>query len=978
MKTENLSKIAETEVYELQERHVVCVDDDPDFLRSLSVMLPDEINTDESVWYQFSFFDHPYEALEILQELSSEGMAVAMVMSDQRMPQMSGTDFLGRARAIVPDCMRVLLTGYAGLESAIDAINRQLLDKYLTKPIENKNDFVVTVKHLLYTFNMRTELRDTMVSKRYVESILVSMTDALLVVDGKGQIEVVNDSLCRLLGYEHDELIQRPLDTILSAVADFKAADWMQRVSNGEHLISIDASLQTKTNATIPVSLSGSLMQRDDGPSDKSVWVAQDMTERVRSQRQLSKAKEAAEAANRAKSDFLARMSHEIRTPMNGIMGMTELLLDTALSEKQRHFAQTVYRSGTALLRVINDILDFSKIEAGKLKLEISPFDLRDLVEDAVGLFAESAYKKDIELCCFIADGVPDIVEGDPHRLRQILINLIGNAVKFTDRGTVVLRVIGLQAEDNEVWLQFEVKDTGIGIQADRLEHIFEVFAQADESTTRKHGGTGLGLAITRDLVDLMGGTIGVESREGEGTAFQVKVRLKRYPDSKEASPPSGWNQIRGRVLVVDDNEVNREILHHLLDGWRLRHHEVADGLQALSALRSAVAEGDPFQIAILDMHMPDMNGINLASKIKSEPSISNTLLVMLSSVRGEDESRTALGVGIETWLTKPVRKADLLSSLIEVTGRKPAYQDSDGEAVAEQPDGNVTYQGICVLVAEDNSVNREVVKLMLKSLGCKADMAENGREAVELFSRKHYHLVLMDCQMPEMDGFEATRLMREIDAAQQSRGGHQHTPIVALTAHAMDGHPERCIAEGMDDYLGKPFERNQLCSILDRWTGSPAASNQDTEGAAFAAPGTSASADQPPSLDNLLDKKALDAIREMESDSLPNLVVQVVDLYLKDAPILMNSIVKSLEAGDAEQTFRVAHMLKSSSANIGAVSLATLCRELETGARTGKLSDFSNTVTKIEQQLAKVVQALEQVSAQESCRIRETELTPV
>jgi PAS domain S-box-containing protein len=497
----------ETEVNDLLERHVVCVDDDLDFLRSLSVMLTDEVNTEETVWYQFSFIDRPAEALEFLRELSSEGKAVAMVMSDQRMPQMSGTDFLGRGQAIVPGCMRVLLTGYAGLESAIDAINRQLLDKYLTKPIEDKNDFVVTVKHLLNTFNIRTELHDTMVSKRYVESILASMTDGVLVVDEDGQIEVVNDSLCRLLGYAKAELIQRSFGTILPANADFQVADWMQRVSNGENLTSIDAALWTKTNAIIPVSLSGSAMLRNDGPSDRSVWVAQDTTERVRSQRQLRKAKEAAEAANRAKSDFLARMSHEIRTPMNGVLGMTELLLDTELSDKQRHFAKTAYRSGKALLNVINDILDFSKIEAGKLKLETSLFDLRNLVEDAVGLFAEPAQKKGVELFCLVTEGVPDTLEGDPVRLRQILINLVGNAVKFTEQGKTGRAACsgGLQVDDDAVWLRFEVKDTGIGIRADRLEDIFEEFAQADESTTRKYGGTGLGLAITRDLAELMG-----------------------------------------------------------------------------------------------------------------------------------------------------------------------------------------------------------------------------------------------------------------------------------------------------------------------------------------------------------------------------------------------------------------------------------------------------------------------------------------
>jgi CheY-like chemotaxis protein len=447
-------------------------------------------------------------------------------------------------------------------------------------------------------------------------------------------------------------------------------------------------------------------------------------------------------------------------------------------------------------------------------------------------------------------------------------------------------------------------------------------------------------------------------------------MKLKRHSDSKAATALPDRNQISERILVVDDNEVNREILHYLFDSWMIRHQTATDGIQALSALRGAAAQGNPFQIAILDMHMPGMSGIDLAAEIKTDSSIADTRLIMLSSVQSVDEAEAALGIGIETWLYKPVRRADLLSSLLQVAERCSACEATDRETVTERPGGDATYQGIRVLVAEDNVVNREVAKRMLESLGCEVVTAENGREAAELFSRAPYHLVLMDCQMPEMDGFEATRLIREMDAAQQNQTRRSHTPIIALTAHAMDGYPERCRAAGMDDFLGKPFERSQLCSILDRWTGAIAASNQDKESEVSASPDTSAAADQSPDLNDLLDEKALNAIRALQSDSLPDLVVQIVDLYLEDAPILMNNIVEALEAGDVEPIYRAAHTLKSSSANVGAISLAALCQELESGARSGKPGDFSNTVTKIDQLLAKVVQALKQVSTQETCRI--------
>jgi two-component system sensor histidine kinase/response regulator len=965
MKTRLLASKREPEITEPLERHVLCVDDDPDFLRSISFMLPAEVNVDDGVWYQFSFFDRPAEALQILQELRSEGKAVAMVMSDQRMPQISGTEFLSKAREIVPDCMRVLLTGYAGLESAIEAINEQLLDKYLTKPIENKNDFVVTVKHLLNTFNMRQELRDTMVSKRYVERILANMTDALLVIDNEGRIQTVNDALCRLSGYDQAELLHRPFDIILPAESQLHAPDWLRRVGKGEHLIDMDVSIRTKLHRVVPVSLSASPMRHGNDLLEGSVWAAQDVTERILYQQQLKDAKESAEAANRAKSDFLARMSHEIRTPMNGILGMTELLLDTRLEKKQRDFARIIHQSGTALLQVINDILDFSKIEAGKLNLDSSPFDLRDLLEDVIDLFAKPANAKDLELGCIVTDSVPDIVEGDPGRLRQILINLIGNSVKFTESGSILVRIFALQTQNDSVWLRIEVSDTGIGIPADRQQRIFEAFAQADESTTRKYGGTGLGLAITRELAELMGGTIEFDSREGEGTNFQVTIRLRKPKNATRVSRPEAERAIRERVLVVDDNEINREILYHLLTGWGIRHQAVTDGWEALESLRVAAARGDPFDIAIMDMQMPGMNGMELAGAIRAERSVSDTRLVMLSSVQGSDASRAKASDRIDAWLTRPVRRADLLACLIQVARGQPDHEAHTG-AMAREQSGHGLNHGIRVLVAEDNAVNRKVARGMLESLNCRVDTAKNGREAVALSSREHYDLVLMDCQMPEMDGFEATRLIRERETANPSPVGANRTPIVALTAHVMKEHQERCLASGMDDYLSKPFERKQLRSILDRWVNPSDDVTQSTTVPESATEGTKAPSEAPSEVKDVLDKRALETIRALESESLPNLLEQVVTLYFQEAPSLIDTIKRSFQSGDAHGLSQAAHTLKSSSANVGATSFAAFCEEIETRARAQELSEIGDQIAQIEPQFERVVKALEQVSTSE------------
>ncbi len=779
--------------------------------------------------------------------------------------------------------------------------------------------------------------RELAASQARLEAVLSAATEtAIISCDRKGLILVFNSGAERLLGYTAEEMVGKQTPAIFHLESEIiqrgrELTAELGRPVQGFAVFGAKAldgqpeerewTYVRKDGSQVLVQLTVSAAYDANGELIGTVGVSRDITARKQYESQLQEAKERAEKADRAKSDFLATMSHEIRTPMNGVIGMTDLLLDTTLDAEQRNLAKTIRFSGESLLRLINDILDFSKIEVGQMSLETLDFDLRELVEDTVEMLAIQAHAKGIELVSGVAPEMPGKLRGDPGRVRQVLTNLMGNAIKFTKEGEVAVSAIVQAEAETNVLVRFEIKDTGIGIPLETQARLFQPFVQADSSTSRRFGGTGLGLAICKRLAESMNGSIGVESTPGHGSTFWVTMRFSR-PTGDGVEPQAPVAMIDTRVLLVVDNATRGTFLHQKISAWRMFAQDAASGNEALAMLRQAVTEGTPYSLAIVDLQNPEMDGLAFAQKLKDDPMLGVTRLILLTPFGTRIPRDRLKALNIAACCVKPVRQAVLFDCISEILTRPPGATESGQPEPLIRSVSTEPLRKERVLLAEDNQVNQEVALGNLRKLGYEADVAANGFEVLDATAIKSYDIILMDCQMPELDGYQVTRELRQ----REPKGRHAY--VIAMTANAMVGDREKCLAAGMDDYLTKPLNRAELRAAMQR-------------GAA-----------------RTITPLGEETLRPLATADDPEFA-KWIELFAATAPgsiVKMKQAFSESRAGDLSLA---AHSLKGSCSNFGAATLVEICARIENAADGDNLHGLGDLISSADKELSRVIAAL-------------------